>query len=185
MDMTDIASALRRIVTGDDASGKSVIIVDGPPSSLIGSPELGGLFELWHDVQAGPLDPRATRDLGPKRPVLSPDAGHVKVRWFVIQPLPEGVPAEALNANARARFAEFDAEDHLRDQSKHPAMHQTDTLDVICLLQGDVTLILDNVETRVKPGQVVIQRGTSHAWKAHGGPALLLAVLIDRQIAGV
>jgi quercetin dioxygenase-like cupin family protein len=50
-------------------------------------------------------------------------------------------------------------------------------------LQGDVTLILDEGETRLKPGQVVIQRGTNHAWQAHGGPALLLAVLIDRPLA--
>jgi len=43
-----------------------------------------------------------------------------------------------------------------------------------------VSLILDEGETRLKPGQIVIQRGVSHAWAAHGGPALLLAVLIDR-----
>jgi quercetin dioxygenase-like cupin family protein len=53
---------------------------------------------------------------------------------------------------------------------------------VICLLQGDVSLILEGQETRIKPGQVVIQRGTNHAWKAHGGPALLLAVLVDRPL---
>jgi hypothetical protein len=30
----------------------------------------------------------------------------------------------------------------------------------------------------------VIQRGTNYAWTAHGGPALLLAVLIDRPLKG-
>jgi naringenin degradation protein FdeH len=43
-------------------------------------------------------------------------------------------------------------------------------------------LILEEGETRLKPGQVVIQRGTNHAWQAHGGPALFLAVLIDREL---
>ena len=43
------------------------------------------------------------------------------------------------------------------------------------------SLILEEGETRLKPGQVVIQRGTNHAWQAHGGPALFLAVLIDRE----
>ncbi len=62
-------------------------------------------------------------------------------------------------------------------------MHKTATLDVICLLQGEVDLILDKSVTRIKPGQIVIQRGTSHAWEAHGGPAKLLAVLIDRPLA--
>jgi hypothetical protein len=37
-------------------------------------------------------------------------------------------------------------------------------------------------ETRLRPGNVVIQRGTNHAWNAHGGPALFLAVLIDRDL---
>lgn len=182
--MTDFAAIMRRVVTGEDANGKSLIIVDGPPSASNGSPDLGGLFEIWHDAASGVLDATDRSDLGPNRSVLSPAAGNVKVRWFVINPTPPGVPPETLNAAARERFASFDAEDHLRDQSKHPAMHQTESLDVICLLQGDVTLILDTVETRIKPGQIVIQRGTSHGWQAHGGPALLLAVLIDRPLAG-
>ena len=182
--MTDFAAALRRVITADDAEGESVVILDGPPSATNGDPNLGGLFDIWHDTAAGPLDPAHHEDLGPTRNVLSPGPGNVKVRWFVIQPRPPGVPAEALNARARERFRSFDAEDHLTDQSKHPAMHKTQSLDVICLLQGDVSLILDKSTTRIKPGQVVIQRGTSHGWEAHGSPALLLAVLIDRPLAG-
>jgi hypothetical protein len=180
--MIDIAAAMRRVITGDDADGQSVVIIDGPPSSTTGPVDLGGLFDIWHDATSGPLDPKDRSDLGPTRPVLSPDAGKVRVRWFVIHPRPEGVPAEQLNALVRERFRSFDAEDHLTDQSKHPAMHRTETLDIICLLQGEVDLILDKSVTRIKPGQIVIQRGTSHGWEAHGGPALLLAVLIDRPL---
>ncbi|HTQ42832.1 MAG TPA: hypothetical protein VMI75_08720 [Polyangiaceae bacterium] len=79
-------------------------------------------------------------------------------------------------------FAAAGGEHHIIDQTRHPGMHETQTLDVICLLQGDVSLILEGTETRLKPGQVVIQRGTNHAWEAHGGPALFLAVLIDRPL---
>ncbi len=175
---------MRRVITGDDANGDSVVIVDGPPSATNGEPNLGGLFDIWHDAASGPLDPKNHADLGPERCVLSPAAGNVKVRWFVINPPPPCVPREALNAAARQRFASFDAEDHLTDQSKHPAMHKTSSIDVICLLQGEVDLILDTSRTRIKPGQIVIQRGTSHGWEAHGGPALLLAVLIDRALVG-
>ncbi len=182
--MSNIADVLRRVITGDDASGQSVVIIDGPPSATNGDPGLGELFDIWHDNGSGPLDPQSHSDLGPQRCVLSPDAGKVRVRWFAIQPRPAGVPAEQLNAAARERFRSFDAEHHLTDQSKHPAMHRTATLDVICLLQGEVDLILDSSRTRIKPGQIVIQRGTSHAWEAHGGPALLLAVLIDRPLSG-
>jgi len=180
--MTDFASIMRRVITADDASGDSIVIVDGPPSAINGDPNVGGLFDIWHDAATGALDPQDHSDLGPDRCVLSPAGGKVKVRWFVIPPRPPGVPDEALQAAARERFAAFDAADHLTDQTKSPAMHKTASLDVICLLQGEVDLVLDKVRTRIKPGQIVIQRGTSHGWEAIGAPALLLAVLIDRPL---
>jgi hypothetical protein len=172
---------MRRIVIGDDADGRSTIILDGPPSGGIGDPNLGGLSEIWHEALSGAIDPKDHTDRGEAASILSPDAGKVKVRWFMIQPAPEGVPAEALAAAARERFAAFGASHELRDQNRHPAMHQTQTLDIVCLISGDASLVLDNTETRIKPGQIVIQRGTSHGWTAHGGPALFLAVLIDRS----
>lgn len=173
--------AMRRVITGDDGDGRSTIIIDGPPSGGIGDPNLGGLAEIWHEAVNGVIDPQDHADRGEAVSILSPADGKVKVRWFVIQPVPEGAPPDLLKAAARQRFADFGAEHELRDQDRHPAMHQTPTLDIICLISGDASLILDNTETRIKPGQIVIQRGTSHGWTAHGGPALFLAVLIDRR----
>lgn len=180
--MIDFNQALRRVITGEGADGRSLIIVDGPPAGEIGAPGLGGLFEIWHEALGEKLDPKDTRDRGEATPILAPANGAVKVRWFVIAPPPEGVSAEAMKAAARERFAQFGAAHELRDQDRHPAMHQTNTLDIICLISGEASLILDDCETRLKPGQIVIQRGVSHAWTAHGGTALLLAVLIDREM---
>jgi hypothetical protein len=173
---------MRRVITGDNAQGESLVIIDGGPSSEIGSPELGGLFEIWEDAASGSLDPRVHDDLGAKRPVLGPRGGNVQVRWFVVSPATEGIPKAKLDAAVRERFAAFDGAHHIIDQSRHPAMHETHSMDIICLLQGDASLILEEGETRLRPGQVVIQRGTNHAWQAHGGPALFLAVLIDRKL---
>ena len=114
--------------------------------------------------------------------MLAPSSGNVKVRWFVIPPRPPGATPEMLATFTRERFAEFEGDHHLTDQTRHPAMHRTESIDVICLLQGEVDLVLDKSITRIKPGQIVIQRGTSHGWEAIGGPALLLAVLIDRPL---
>ena len=62
-------------------------------------------------------------------------------------------------------------------------MHKTETIDYIVLLKGDVTLILDEEEVNLNPFDVVIQRGTNHAWVNNGTePALLIAVLIDSNI---
>ena len=38
---------MRRIVTGHNKSGKSVITIDGPPARTIGE-DVGGLFEIWN-----------------------------------------------------------------------------------------------------------------------------------------
>ena len=62
-------------------------------------------------------------------------------------------------------------------------MHKTETIDYIILLKGDVSLILDEEEVRLQPFDVVVQRGTNHAWVNHSDePALLIAVLIDAEI---
>ncbi len=174
-------AALRRIVTAEDEGGQSVVIVDGPPASALASAGSGGLLEIWAEAVGGPLETRSSTDLGPRIPWLSPDSGEVKVRWFVVEPAPPDMPPEALSAAIAAQFAAFGGAGHLVS-SPHPAMHRTDTLDVICCLAGDVSLVLDKDEVRLKPGNVVIQRGVAHTWKAHGGPALMLAVLIARDV---
>ena len=62
-------------------------------------------------------------------------------------------------------------------------MHKTNTIDYIILLKGDVTLLLDEGEVNLKPHDVVVQRGTNHAWVNNGEePALLIAVLIDSEL---
>jgi hypothetical protein len=168
--------AMRRVITGDNAVGKSVVIIDGGPSTEFRDV----LFEIWEDAAGGPIDPRLGDDLGNKKAVLGPRKGDVQVRWFVVNPLPE-MPKNALDEAVRGVFAEVGAAHHVIDQSRHPMMHETPTLDVICLLQGEALLILEDGETRLKPGNVVIQRGTNHAWQAIGGPAFFVGVLIDRS----
>ena len=68
------------------------------------------------------------------------------------------------------------------DTSRHPAMHKTRTIDYVVLLAGEVTLLLDQGEVDLKPFDVVVQRGTNHAWVNKGKePALIAAVLIDAK----
>ena len=75
--MSDFQDAMRRIITGDDGDGRSVIILDGGPSSASGTPDIGGLFEIWEDAASGVLDPRNPADLGTRQPVLGPRPGNV------------------------------------------------------------------------------------------------------------
>lgn len=65
----------------------------------------------------------------------------------------------------------------------HPLMHQTATLDYIVVLSGELYLIMEEGETRLGPGDIVIQRGTNHAWSNRSNePAIQLAVLIDAAV---
>jgi quercetin dioxygenase-like cupin family protein len=90
---------------------------------------------------------------------------------------------DVLQNMAADAFEKIGASHHRIDTSKHPAMHKTDTIDYIILLEGDVTLILDKEEVVIKPHDVVVQRGTNHAWVNNGNnPALLIAVLIDSDL---
>ena len=92
-------------------------------------------------------------------------------------------PDEILQEIAADAFEKVGAAHHRVDTTKHPAMHKTETVDYIILLKGDVTLILDEEEVDLKPFDVVVQRGTNHAWVNNGTePALLIAVLIDSDI---
>jgi hypothetical protein len=180
--MSKFQVAMRRVITGDNVQGESVIIIDGGPSSTKGNPDLGEMFEIWEDAAFGPLTPKANEDRGAPHPVLGPRKGNFQVRWFAIHPRPEGEPKPSQDASMREQFAEFYGAGHIIDQTLHPGMHETHSIDIICLLQGEASLILESSETRLRAGNVVIQRGTNHAWKAHDGPALFLAVLIDRDL---
>jgi hypothetical protein len=55
-------------------------------------------------------------------------------------------------------------------------MHETHSIDIICLLQGKASLILKSGETRSRPGNVVNQRGTNHVWNHMAAPRCSAAV---------
>ena len=172
---------MRRIITGHNQEGRSIITLDGPPARSIGE-DVGGLFEIWN-TDGDAIDTTDSIDRADNDIVLSPPNNGSKFRYFQINPTPEGVSIELMQEIAAAAFERIGAAHHRIDTSKHPAMHKTDTIDYIILLKGDVTLILDEEEVRLEPHDVVVQRGTNHAWVNNGTePALLIAVLIDSDL---
>ena len=73
---------------------------------------------------------------------------------------------------------------HTRQRSKpnspHPLMHRTETVDYGIVISGEMTLVLDKGERLLRAGDVVIQRGTNHAWANRSGkPCRMLFVLVD------
>jgi len=132
----------RRVVTGHDQNGKSVVVSDGPPPQhhSMRGPSIGADFiEMWNAPQAVPLltsvEPREPNE---REFTIMPAAGHL-LRILEVYPLRAG--------------------------GKRTVMHRTQTLDYVVVIEGELVLLLDDSEVTLKPGDVVVQRGTDHAWE--------------------
>ncbi len=172
--------SLRRVVTDHSEDNRSRVLIDGEAAKLLAIEETG-LAEIWSAPLAGERLLEATDALADQDLKLEPDAGAVKVRWFTVAPEDDGRTAEEKEEAAAMGFAAIGASHCRIDTVRHPVMHKTDSLDVIILVKGAVDLLLDDGEaTSLKPGDVVIQRATNHAWVNHQKEtALLVAVLIN------
>jgi hypothetical protein len=167
-----VSRTYRRIVTGRDATGRSVVAQDDAMPT-----DPFGLTDFWQtEAQAAP---DAAGE--PDRPTrLEPPVRGTRFRFFAVPPEPEGVSADQYEALAATAFAALDAGGCRVDTRRHPLMHMTRTIDYIVVLRGEITLLLDDAEVPLKPFDVVIQRGTNHAWVNRGTePALLMGVLVD------
>jgi len=116
---------LRRVVTGNDADGKSIIALDDRPE------DRREPIEVWATIaKASAAEPSASE--------------------FRVVDLPAGSRRE---------------------------MHRTDSVDYGIVLAGEVHLVLEQEETKLRAGDVVVQRGTTHAWHNRSGRAARMAFI--------
>lgn len=170
--------AFRRIITGHDERGRSVVLAEKPPF------ELGTLYDMWvTDTAPASLEPEDPVE--GRRVKLEPPPSGTNFRFFRVDPDdPDLDPAE-LERRVRRGYEAVGAGHCQPDTSRDPRMHETGTVDYIIVLEGEVTLLLDQDEVDLKPLDVVIQRGTNHAWINRGSkPALLAAILVDADVEG-
>ncbi|MDH1576273.1 cupin domain-containing protein [Pseudomonas sp. GD03746] len=169
---------VRRIITCDNSNGRSTVLSDGPATHCI-----GGLTELWTTGKA-PHDHSSTTDHGELSNSLEPPASGTVFRFFQIPPEADTAHL-SLEEKAKAwgdLFARMNAAHVQPDTTRDPGMHKSSTTDYIILLQGSITLVLDEAEVEMKPFDVVIQLGTNHSWVNRGDvDALLMAVLVDAR----
>ena len=66
--------------------------------------------------------------------------------------------------------------------ARHPGFHRTHTVDYAVCMEGEVWAVLDEGETLMRPGDVLIQRGTQHAWSNRGNTTCrMLFILVDAE----
>jgi len=149
---------IRRIVTGHDAREIAKVITDGPATNWkSGSP--GTVSTLIWSTDSTPADislGETIEDLGARMLGTAPPANGTR---FAVIDFPPGNSGR---------------------------MHRTETVDYVIVISGEIDMDMDNSTVRLKAGDVMVQRGTHHAWVNRGTERARLAfVLIDATPLGI
>ncbi len=161
---------MRRVVTGNDANGKSEVVWDGPapdqhPGAIPGSGWID--FWVWNETPA-PLsgandDGSLDYDFpGP------PKGGH----WRVVQGVGKPTDYDAkkdthiVAPHAPVEHPLTRRWDRGGMATYQGGMHKTETVDYAIIIDGSRKLVLDDCEVDWKIGDVVIDVGAWHQWSS-------------------
>lgn len=176
--MSELPPPLRRIVTGHDAQGRSCIVEDGASPAQKTVPERPGyrVTNLWRTLAGGGVG--AADSIAQHQGVLPPAGGTVlRIIEWPPEPQDPVQARERLQATFKTLYPDAH---HAPAPGQHPGMHRTQTVDYAIVLEGEITAIMDSGETVMHAGDVLVQRGTNHAWANRSGrPAKVAFVLVD------
>jgi mannose-6-phosphate isomerase-like protein (cupin superfamily) len=174
---------MTRLIVTANKNGKSNVGLDEviaakPFASVPGfDPAL-----VW-GTAATPSLPWDGRNVAEGRKSVLPDVGETRLMKVTFPPdsvmmSPTFDPAAA-GAEYMSRIPGL-AE---RFEPESPGMHTTDTVDYGILMDGEISLELDDSKVvALEPGDIVVQNGTRHAWRNPGTkPATLIFVLIGAK----
>mgnify|MGYP000045606166 CR=1 FL=1 len=176
--MREPLKPVRRILTGTNPAGRSFIEFDGPAGATKELAERPGyrVTNLWRTAAGESL--HAADAVAEHIGVLPPAGGSV-LRIIEWPPEPED-PAELARLMDLTFGSMFsDAHRSVRP-GEHPGMHQTDTIDYAIVLDGEIVAILDEGETVMRAGDVLVQRATRHAWANRSGKPVKVAFVLTR-----
>jgi mannose-6-phosphate isomerase-like protein (cupin superfamily) len=148
-------------VTGE-VGGKSQIIADGPAMET----------PFWDDLWvADPADPLGHEPRSDTFSLEPPSGG---TGWRVYAVPPDGEMQKILE--------EREGDNEVSDVKGY---HRTNTLDYVYVLDGEITLELEDGSVELKAGDCVVQRGTNHAWRnRRNEPVRLLTVMVSQPPVG-
>jgi len=165
------------VVTGQDKSGKSVIVRHERVEPIRVAQLPGYEFHrIWGSDSIAQLPSDGT---APRQPLYFPPQGGFRFLFFT---LPPDSTVNAAQANSPAALEEIHQKlPGLVDvlELDHPGMHTTDSVDFDVVVSGEVTLELDDgAEVVLKAGDCVVQNGTRHAWHNRSSEKCVIAVAI-------
>ncbi len=176
------AIPIRRILTGHDAQGRSCVIYDGPAPNVRPSAFQRGtnMTDVWvfHEY---PADIWSDTDWGNQPFHFEPPrgGGHLRIVQSTAKPT-DYDPAEDDYITPEHPPAKTEGGTWERGgQNLYTTrMHKSETLDYGILLSGSRTMILDDGEYVLEPGDVVIQIGSWHAWTNPTDHSLMAFVMM-------
>lgn len=169
---------VRQVVTGH-RDGKSVFVSDGTPlrsydyQHAVGS----GLTFAW----ATPADTKLSlTDIAESVTVETATIPKVgETRLLFLRVAPDSVAA-AEGYDFAAAIAEMAAASpDVTATFEQSGFHRTDSIDYVIVVQGEISLELDDgAEKSFKAGDVIVQGGTRHAWRNRSNDVAVLAVIL-------
>jgi quercetin dioxygenase-like cupin family protein len=149
---------VRRVVTGHDEKNVAKVLIDGAATNTRSS-RPGRYSTLIWSTDGTPAEIAVgedAEDLGARVLGTAPPAGGTR---FTINDIPPGAEG---------------------------AMHRTETLDYVIVLKGELDMEMDDSTVTLRAGDVMVQRGTNHAWINRGTEYARVAfVLIDAKPLGI
>ena len=175
------AAATRRVVTGRDAGGHSIFVSDNAaPHVVQRKPEGITITEIW-ETRSTPADNTSQGDPTDHPLSLAPPVNGTVLRIMEFAP-------GAGQAGATQQKAAVDDGSGIETalqkgaSAKAPGFHTTNTTDYVIVISGEIVALMDQGEKLLKAGDVLVQRGTHHAWSNRSKAVARLAfVLIDAQ----
>lgn len=171
----------RRVVTGHDANGRSVVLIDGESPHSFFLEKAGGLqlTELW-ETRSAPADNAGATDAAVHERRIEPVGGGSVFR--IIEYPPDSVRLATLDPEVF--FAAMGARAADAPTRRHPGMHKTNTVDYCVVLSGEICAVLDEGEVLLRAGDCLVQRGTNHAWSNRSdAPCTIAFVLVAARPA--
>ncbi len=149
---------IRRVVTGHDNNRVAKVLMDAPATNAKG-PGTGLVSTLiW------------STDRTPAQVPIGEEIEDMGARMLGSAPPPSG---------SRFTVIEF-------PPGVVSAMHRTETIDYVIVIEGEIDMDMDDSTVKLHQGDVMVQRGTNHAWVNRSDKKARVAfVLIDAEPLGI
>ena len=173
-----MAKPVRRLVTGHRPDGRSAVLFDGPAPN-VKQRQAGNASTLLWVTDETPSIVSGTKDNAAREIAVPPPRNGT---IFRVAEFPPHTGGEVRDNETVLRDFGIGADVKRGRPPRHAAIHRTRSIDYVVVLEGEIDLLLDEGEVRLRTGDVVVQRGTNHAWINRGDAVCRLAmVFVDAQ----